>query len=434
MIKDLQIEMISIDKIIPYENNAKLHPREQVNQIIDSIKEFGFNDPIAVNEKMVIIEGHGRMLAAQKMGLKEVPCIVLKGLTPAQEKAYMLAHNKLTMNSDFDIELLEEELKSLKNENYDLLMTGFSEEEFKEIFDTEVNSFDKFKYGADENIIGLDKKYIVPPFSVLDAKQGYWKDRKKEWRKIIEDDGTSRNCVIGADFGVSLLDPVLSELIIKWYAPKQKGNNIFDCFAGDTVFGFVSAYQGNNFKGIELRKEQVDFNNSTSPDNAIYICDDGRNILNHIAKETQDLFFSCPPYFDLEVYSNKENDASNQKTYGEFYKILDVAFTNSIKCLKNNRFAVIVLGDVRNKKTGEYYDFAGSVKETFKRNGMKLYNELVLLDPLGTAPLRANKFSTSRKNVKIHQNVLVFYKGDTSKIRKEFYNIQEEYNIESEDE
>lgn len=338
------------------------------------------------------------------------------------------------MNTGFDLEVLEYELNALQVEDFDLSLTGFEDKEIDDILNYEENSFDKFKDGADEDVVGLNNKYGVPPFSVLDAKQGYWKDKKKQWRDIIEDDGKSRNCVIGKEFGVSLLDPVLSELIIKWYAPKQENNNIFDCFAGDTVFGFVAAYQENNFTGIELRQEQVNFNNSTSPENAQYICDDGRNVLQHIGKNTQDLFFSCPPYFDLEVYSNKENDASNQKTYEEFYKILDEAFTNSIQCLKDNRFAVIVLGDVRDKKTGEYYDFSGSVKATFKRNGLKLYNELILLDPLGTAPLRANKFSVSRKNIKVHQNVLVFYKGDTSKIKDEFYNIQEEYNIESENE
>ena len=146
------------------------------------------------------------------------------------------------------------------------------------------------------------------------------------------------------------------------------------------------------------------------------------------------MFFSCPPYFDLEVYSNKENDASNQETYEEFYEILDKAFTESIKCLKENRFAVVVAGDVRNKKTDEYYDFIGSIKQTFKNNGMKLYNELILLDNIGTAALRANKFSTSRKNVKIHQNIVIFYKGDTNKIKDTFYNIQEEYFNVSENE
>lgn len=299
--------------------------------------------------------------------------------------------------------------------------------------DMQSNSFDKFKNGCSENVVGLSNKYIVPPFSILDTKQGYWKERKANWQQLIADDGKSRNCVIGENFGVSLLDPVMSELMIKWYAPKESENKIFDCFAGDTVFGFVASYKNNNFTGIELREEQAKFNNETTSELARYICDDGRNVCNHIEKESQDMFFSCPPYFDLEVYSDKAADASNQETYEEFYQILDKAFSESIKCLKDNRFAVVVAGDVRSKKTGEYYDFMGSIKETFKRNGMKLYNEIIMLDPIGTAPLRANKFSTSRKNVKIHQNILVFYKGDTKNISKEFYNIQEEYKDGSQD-
>ena len=77
---------------------------------------------------------------------------------------------------------------------------------------------------------------------------------------------------------------------------------------------------------------------------SIYICDDGRNVRRHIQDSSQDLFFSCPPYFDLEVYSNNENDASNKKTFEDFYTILDRAFSEAIQCLKNDRFAVIVVG------------------------------------------------------------------------------------------
>ena len=140
-----------------------------------------------------------------------------------------------------------------------------------------------------------------------------------------------------------------------------------------------------------------------------------------------DLCFSCPPYYDLEIYSDLENDASNQESYEEFYKIIDKAFKKSCVGLKNNRFAVIVAGDIRNKNTGGYYDFIGDIKNTFKEAGLTLYNDIVLLDMLGTAPLRANKFSVSRKVVKVHQNVLVFYKGDPKKIKNNYRNIRNEY-------
>lgn len=109
----MQIELINIDKIIPYENNAKLHPKEQIEQIKKSILEFGNNDPIAIDKNNVVIEGHGRLLALKELGYKEIEVIKLGHLTEEQRKAYTLIHNKLTMNTDFDIEILESELAAI---------------------------------------------------------------------------------------------------------------------------------------------------------------------------------------------------------------------------------------------------------------------------------------------------------------------------------
>ena len=94
----LKVEEILIDNLKEYEFNAKKHPEWQVNQIIDSIKEFGFCDPIAIDENNIIIEGHGRLLALKKLGIEKAPCIRLKHLDEKQKKAYIITHNKLTMN------------------------------------------------------------------------------------------------------------------------------------------------------------------------------------------------------------------------------------------------------------------------------------------------------------------------------------------------
>lgn len=277
----------------------------------------------------------------------------------------------------------------------------------------------------------LTDRFIVPPFSILNAREGKWQERKKYWKDLIKDTGITRDTgnqtntryrsVDGfsasrEDENVgSVLDPVLSEIILKWFG--LNNSNTFDCFSGDTIFGYVSSYLGNSFTGIELRQSQVDFNNErTKGFNAKYICDDGRNVLNHIEENSQDLLFSCPPYFDLEVYSDLENDASNQKEYKDFLKILDSAFSNAIKCLKDNRFAVIVCGDVRDKK-GNYYRFPDHIKEIFESNGMPLYNELILIDPVGNLQMRVGKYMEHRKVGKTHQNVLVFYKGNPKGIK-----------------
>lgn len=119
-----------LNEITPYEFNAKEHPREQIEQIKKSIEEFGNNDPIAVDENGVIIEGHGRLMALKELGAKEADVIVLKGLTEEQKNAYRLVHNKLTMNSDFDLRVLEQELEKIKD--YDMEALGFNFEEIAE--------------------------------------------------------------------------------------------------------------------------------------------------------------------------------------------------------------------------------------------------------------------------------------------------------------
>lgn len=111
----MKIEKINISEITEYENNAKLHPREQIEQIKKSIQEFGNNDPIAIDENNVIIEGHGRYKALKELGFDEVEVIRLSHMDDEQKRAYILAHNKLTMNSGFDIELLNSELESIVN-------------------------------------------------------------------------------------------------------------------------------------------------------------------------------------------------------------------------------------------------------------------------------------------------------------------------------
>lgn len=110
----MKIERIKLSEIKPYENNAKKHPKEQIEQIKKSIQEFGMCDPIAIDENNVIIEGHGRYIALQQLGYKEIDCIRIENLTEEQKRAYILVHNKLTMNTGFDMEKLEKEIEEIK--------------------------------------------------------------------------------------------------------------------------------------------------------------------------------------------------------------------------------------------------------------------------------------------------------------------------------
>jgi ParB-like chromosome segregation protein Spo0J len=118
-------ELIETKKLIPYINNAKIHGENQIKQIASSITEFGFTNPILVDTMNNVIAGHGRLKAAEKLGIEEVPCIVITGLTEAQKKALIIADNKIAENSDWDIELLSNELESLKELDFDFSDLGF---------------------------------------------------------------------------------------------------------------------------------------------------------------------------------------------------------------------------------------------------------------------------------------------------------------------
>ena len=133
----LEIVLKKISELIPYINNTRTHDEKQIKQIASSIKEFGFNNPILIDEKGEIIAGHGRLLASELLKLEEVPCIELKHLTKAQKKAYVIADNKIALNAGWDEELLKIELESLQELDFDLDILGFDEFEVEQIFGEE---------------------------------------------------------------------------------------------------------------------------------------------------------------------------------------------------------------------------------------------------------------------------------------------------------
>lgn len=129
----MEIIYKKVQDLIPYVNNSRTHSEEQVNQICASINEFGFTNPLLIDEKDSIIAGHGRLMASKKLGMEEVPCIVLEGLTEAQKKAYIIADNKMALNAGWDEELLKIELENLKELDFDLDLTGFNVDELDDI-------------------------------------------------------------------------------------------------------------------------------------------------------------------------------------------------------------------------------------------------------------------------------------------------------------
>lgn len=164
----LQVEYLSIDELKPYKKNAKIHTEKQVEQIKNSIQRFGMNDPIGIWKDNVIVEGHGRMIACQQLGFKEVPVIRLDHMTDKERKAYCLAHNKLTMNTDFDFDILSEELEDLFD--FDMEDFGFEfvdEEDYKEKTQERVENILNLGIASYEGV----GKYDIPELEPIYADE-----------------------------------------------------------------------------------------------------------------------------------------------------------------------------------------------------------------------------------------------------------------------
>ena len=460
-------EIMKISEIKPNPNNPRIIKDEKFKKLVQSIKDFPEMlelRPIVLNSENIILGGNMRLKACQEAWLKEVPVIRAENLTPEQQQEFIVKDNVSFGEWDWDGLVNQYDTSLLNDWGLDIAYIE-TDEERRELDQ-------QAKLEKKENI--LSEYFVVPPFSILDSRAWYWQDRKKRWLEIIGDMGESRTDTLisspqmkyprlyreygkirkewefenfaeyissfsseelekeckAMSQGVSILDPVLCEVSLRWFCPKE--GLCIDPFAGDSVFGCVAGSLGRRFRGVELREEQKNLNQMRADElkiDASYVCDDGQNIGKHIAENSADFIFSCPPYFDLEKYSDDPLDASNQSSYEDFLKILDNAFTASIKCLKENRFAVVVMSNVRGKN-GAYHRISDDIKDIFEKNGMCFYNDLILINQVGTAALRASPTMRTLKVWRTHQNVMVFYKGDTDNMLFDnFENSRENVNM-----
>lgn len=268
---------------------------------------------------------------------------------------------------------------------------------------------------------------------MFDTKQGYWQKRKREWKEIglQSETGRSDDLIGFKDVaersgiklsGTSIFDPVLCEVVYNWFCPK--GGIVYDPFAGGSVRGVVAELLGRKYIGIDLSEKQIDANQINADRLGVcpaWHCDDSQNADKYLPDGCADLVFSCPPYHNLEKYSDHPLDLSNMN-YTDFLKAYSDIISIACRKLKENRFAVFVVGDIRDKE-GAYRDFISSTKRIFQENGLCLYNEMILLNQYATAAFRAGGlFRAKRKVAKVHQNVLVFYNGDINKIKDIYSN------------
>jgi hypothetical protein len=290
---------------------------------------------------------------------------------------------------------------------------------------------------SQEESATLSEKFGAAPFSVLNAREGWWQERKRAWLALGIKSECGRDAATGgskmvagyangerqtglvAESDTSIFDPVLCELAYAWFSPKQ--GTILDPFAGGSVRGIVAAKMGRAYIGQELRVEQVAENQKQAQEICLddttkpkWIEGDSRTIDKTCADIEADLIFSCPPYADLEVYSDNPADISSL-AYEQFKEAYREIIAKACSRLKKDRFACFVVGEVRDKR-GNYYDFVGDTVQAFRDAGLQYYNEAILVTMVGSLPIRAGKqFSASRKLGKTHQNILVFVKGDGKK-------------------
>lgn len=467
----MEIEYIKTNELIPYKNNPRIND-QAVEKVAESIKNFGFKVPVIVDEENVLIAGHTRVKAAKALGMGKVPTIRANDLTDEQIRAFRIADNKTGEFAEWDFELLQSELEDLEDE-----FTGFDEgnidqlmQEYEDQQNGDYTENEEYDYETEivEGVSGsLVDNFLVPPFTVLDTKQGYWQDRKRLWlslgiksetgrdqdltygdsgigqdpgyynkknevekklgRVISHDEFKEKHYAGGTMSSTSVFDPVLCEIMYSWFNT-EKGK-ILDCFAGGSVRGIVAGKLGFEYTGVDLSKNQINANieqlETIKDINVPPTWHNGNSLnIKEIVGEDKkyDLLFSCPPYHCLEVYSDNPEDLSNMG-YDEFMAAYEKIIERSVSLLKENRFAVFVVGDIRDKK-GFYRNFVGDTTNAFVKAGMTLYNEAVLLTQNASAPLRAKRpFVVARKLTKTHQNILIFYKGDPKNIRDNFPEI-----------
>lgn len=247
--------------------------------------------------------------------------------------------------------------------------------------------------------------------------------------------------ILDAGSGTSIFDPVLCELAYRWFCPP--GGLVLDPFAGGSVRGIVASRLGRRYIGIDLRPEQVEANRAQGAalrcePMPVWIEGDSLHIRELAAGAEADFVFSCPPYADLERYSDDPRDLSTMP-YPEFRERYARIIANTLMLLREDRFALFVVGDVRGPD-GFYRGFPWHTIEAFDAAGARLYNELILVTAVGSLPVRAGRaFAASRKVGRTHQSVLVFVKGDPKRATQavgdcEFGAIPAEENETAEDE
>ena len=426
--------------LIAHDKNWRIHTPQQIRALRAAISDVGFIRSVTVNRTTGrIIDGHLRVELAIESGEISIP-VEWVDLNETEEAEALATMDPLSALAGTDEDTFAELRKLFDTSSQDL------EQMFAGIGDATA--------GIPAPLLRLADRFGIPPFSVLDARSGWWQERKAAWldsglqssagrddllifsessqpphvyraknsyedsigRKVSWQEFFEANPDAREQSGTSIFDPVLCELLYRWFCPLD--GVILDPFAGGSVRGIVAANLGRKYFGIDVRPEQVEANArqwSGMFDGKLFspnwIVGDSRQLDSIYGGPDADFVFSCPPYADLEVYSDDQADLSNMD-YPEFLAAYREIVRKAIARLRQDRFACFVVGEIRDRN-GIYRNFVGETIAAFELAGAQFYNEGILVTQAGSLAVRVGRqFVVSRKLGKTHQNVLVFVKGD----------------------
>ena len=443
---DLRARLVPIADLRPDPKNGRAHGERSIAETRRSLDVYGQQKPIVVTADGETIAGAGTLQAATEAGWTHLAA-VRSSLADDARRGYAIADNRTSELSTWDVDRLADELRDLNGEEE--LSLGFDPDEIAALLGPggggggggggDGGGGD----GGGGANASLAERFIVPPMSVLDSRQGYWQTRKQQWLDvgIASHEGRAEN-ELGyskqlqaphfyeelkqgipkeklstpiAMRGTSIFDPVLCELLLRWFAPS--GGAVLDPFAGGSVRGIVSSILGYRYTGVELREDQVKANRKQAKEvgdrlkpKPAWKIGDAKDAIPDL--RPTDFVLSCPPYFDLEQYSEDPRDLSNM-SWEEFLAAYREVVSLAVDRLKPNRFAGWVVSEIRDQKTGACRSFVHETIRAFLDAGAVLYNEMSFVQPICTGGVKISRtFAKGRKVNRTHQNVLVFLKGD----------------------
>lgn len=267
--------------------------------------------------------------------------------------------------------------------------------------------------GRENREPSLADRFVAPPLTLLNKAAAYWRDLEMSYRWI--DRGGRDDLLLGKEglytkdgaySGTSQFSPALCHIVYSWFTKPGTSSNIYDPFCGGPERGAVAIGLGHSYTGVDIRKEQIEHNRIVAP-NGRWV--QGDSVATK-PERIYDLVFTCPPYWNMERYSDSPRDLSNFTTYNAFILGLDKALHNAAMGLKRGGFFVLVVGDIRGKD-GFLLPFVNDCERILSQS-FKLVNRLVISGNATAAARAARPFLNSRILTNVNQYVLVFYNGD----------------------